>query len=245
MHSRYTKPNRHRNLLVPYVALALMAFSPCGLLRRAVADDLKEVPAADQNLSGPRALSRAFRQAARKAIPAVVTVYSYGQNMPPGAVAARGNDTENRPGPDAPERVGQRSDGMLITGIGSGVIVSPGGVVITNNHVIDGAQKVKVQFADDTEIEATNVHGDPDSDVATLTIERDEPFPCAEIGDSDALEIGDWVLAIGSPFQLEATVSAGIISAKNRTLKRIRRGRLIQTDAAINPGNSGRTADRP
>ena len=94
----------------------------------------------------------------------------------------------------------------------------------------------------DTEIPATEVRGDPDSDVATLRISREEGeegFASTELADSDAIEIGDWVLAIGSPFRLEATVSAGIISAKNRSLKRINRGRLIQTDAAINPGNSG------
>tara|TARA_R110002049_G_scaffold27321_2_gene94304 strand:- start:541724 stop:543079 length:1356 start_codon:yes stop_codon:yes gene_type:complete len=195
-----------------------------------------ETTASGQSLAGPRELSRAFRAAARKATPAVVTVYSYGQNLPDGQATS---ETGAQTGPTPPQRLGDDSDGLPITGIGSGVIVSPEGLVITNNHVIADARKVKVQFSDDTEIVATNVHGDPDSDVATLQIEREEPFPYAEIGDSDALEIGDWVLAIGSPFRLEATVSAGIISAKNRTLERINRGRLIQTDAAINPGNSG------
>ncbi|MGI9471448.1 MAG: S1C family serine protease, partial [Rubripirellula sp.] len=109
----------------------------------------------------------------------------------------------------------------------------------TNNHVIAGAKRVMVQMPDETEVEATAVRGDPDSDVATLRISREGGFEFGELGDSDILEIGDWVLAIGSPFRLEATVSAGIISAKDRALRRINRGRLIQTDAAINPGNSG------
>ncbi len=181
----------------------------------------------DQAQAGARALSREFRFAARKASPAVVTILSYGQNVDPS------DDSQEVP------NGGNVDPTKQLTGLGSGVIVSENGMVITNNHVIADAKRVVVQLYDETEIEATNVHGDPDSDIATLQITREEPFEYAEIGDSDGLEIGDWVLAIGSPFRLEATVSAGIISAKNRTLQRIRRGRLLQTDAAINPGNSG------
>ncbi len=184
--------------------------------------------------AGPRALSRAFRLAARRATPAVVTILSYGQTDPLRSLVARQQQGEDEPQEEVPE-----PDENQLTGLGSGVIVSPDGRVITNNHVIAGAKRVVVQLFDETEIPATDVQGDPDSDVATLRIEREGGFDSAEMGDSDALEIGDWVLAIGSPFRLEATVSAGIISAKNRTLRRINRGRLIQTDAAINPGNSG------
>ena len=189
-------------------------------------------------LVGPRALSRAFRNAARKATPATVTILSYGQvnvmaNQNPPATPAnplQGDDPpEERPEPDENQ----------LTGVGSGVIVSKEGMIITNNHVITGAKRVVVKLADETEVEATAVRGDVDSDVATLNISRDGGFPAVELGNSDLLEIGDWVLAIGSPFRLEATVSAGIISAKDRALRRISRGRLLQTDAAINPGNSG------
>jgi serine protease Do len=181
-----------------------------------------------------RALSRAFRMAARKATPSVVTILSYGQNI---AVPNRTNSQQQQAegNDDAPPE----PDDQELTGLGSGFIVSSDGMVITNNHVITGAKRVVVQLFDETQLVATDVRGDTDSDVATLRIEREEGFPGAELGDSDALEIGDWVLAIGSPFRLEATVSAGIISAKNRSLPRIKRGRLIQTDAAINPGNSG------
>ena len=157
----------------------------------------------------------------------MVTILSYGQNVDPS------DDSQEVP------NSGNVDPTKQLTGLGSGVIVSENGMVITNNHVIADAKRVVVQLYDETEIEATNVHGDPDSDIATLQITRQVPFEYAEIGDSDGLEIGDWVLAIGSPFRLEATVSAGIISAKDRELKRIRRGRLLQTDAAINPGNSG------
>ncbi len=189
-------------------------------------------------LVGPRALSRAFRNAARKATPATVTILSYGQvtvmaNQNPPAAPTNplqgGDEPDERPEPDENQ----------LTGVGSGVIVSKDGMIITNNHVITGAKRVVVKLADETEVEATAVRGDVDSDVATLNIKRKGGFPAVELGNSDALEIGDWVLAIGSPFRLEATVSAGIISAKDRALRRISRGRLLQTDAAINPGNSG------
>ncbi len=189
--------------------------------------------------AGPRAFSRAFRAAARKATPSVVTILSYGQETAgrrrenPGTTESDGGQNQRQDSkPAAP-------DENQLTGIGSGIIVADQGIVITNHHVTKDAKRVVVQLADETEYTATKVSGDAASDVATLRIERDEPFPIAEIGDSDQLEIGDWVLAIGSPFRLEATVSAGIISAKNRKLGRIERGRLIQTDAAINPGNSG------
>ncbi len=194
--------------------------------------------------AGPRALSKAFRVAARTASPSVVTVLSYGQEM--GAAATRTNNTgdhgQDKPGDDAGPNESAKTaapDEKQLTGLGSGVILTEDGIVITNNHVIAGAKRVVVQMADESEYTATKVYGDRASDVATLRIERDTPFPSATTGDSDELEIGDWVLAIGSPFRLEATVSAGIISAKNRKLGRIERARMIQTDAAINPGNSG------
>jgi len=190
----------------------------------------------------PRALSRAFRAAARRATPSVVTVLSYGQEDVLRSLRRRiteQNDADQQDNASEGDAEEQPPDENELTGLGSGVIISPDGIVITNHHVTKGAKRVVVKLADESEYEAARVHGDRASDVATLRIERDEPFPAAEIGDSDNLEIGDWVLAIGSPFRLEATVSAGIISAKNRKLRSIERGRLIQTDAAINPGNSG------
>ena len=205
-----------------------------------------EVPLSVAEQVGPRALSRAFRFAARKSTPSVVTILSYGQSK---AVATQPSASSPKPNAPSDRKPKKKTvpDKNRLTGLGSGVIVSKDGMVITNNHVIAGAKRVVVQLADETEIEATDVFGDPDSDVATLRITMDpndemmqgvEIIP-AELADSDQIEIGDWVLAIGSPFKLEATVSAGIISAKNRELVRIKRGQLIQTDAAINPGNSG------
>jgi serine protease Do len=201
-----------------------------GLPNCAADDPAGQSVQADQTRIHARALSTAFRLAARKATPSVVTVYTYGQDA---------NLPTDAPNPGPREGDPAQSPENRLTGLGSGVIVSDSGMVITNNHVITGAKRVVIHLPDDTQYEANRVVGDPDSDIAMLQVESDEPLPGAEIGDSDALEIGDWVLAIGSPFRLEATVSAGIISAKHRQLERIRRGRLLQTDAAINPGNSG------
>lgn len=181
----------------------------------------------DDLLVGPRALSRAFREAARRATPSVVTIVTYGQQQ---------NQEGENPQDVDPNTGNER---LPATGLGSGVIIDAAGVVLTNNHVVRDATRVIVKLQDGTELQGSSIVGDPDSDLATLKVESRFPLTAAAIGDSEALEIGDWVLAIGSPFQLEATVSAGIISAKERTLPGIRRAELLQTDAVINPGNSG------
>lgn len=123
---------------------------------------------------------------------------------------------------------------------GSGVIIDDSGVILTNSHVVNGAEEVVVKLTDGREFIATEVKTDPRSDVAVVKIEADDLVPAA-IGDSDEVQVGDWVMAIGSPFGLDTTVTAGIISAKGRTPGITQSGRedFLQTDAAINPGNSG------
>jgi serine protease Do len=123
--------------------------------------------------------------------------------------------------------------------VGSGVVMESQGVILTNTHVVANADEVLVRLADGNEMPAKSILTDPLGDVAVLRVTPDSPLPTAKLGDSEALEVGEWVIAIGSPFELETTVSAGIISGKGRGIERIKRGRLIQTDAAINPGNSG------
>jgi len=200
--------------------------------------------------AGPRALSRAFRLAAAKATGSVVTVFAYGQESEPGAdknpvgsqdipTDPNGTDDDDSGSPTPPPRTGASGQNLVVSGLGSGVIFSSDGMIVTNNHVVAGAQRVVIQLYDQSELEVQRVSGDADSDIAVLKVDPLEPLKAATLGDSETLEIGDWVLAIGSPFNLETTVSAGIISAKNRSIRRIRRGRLLQTDAAINPGNSG------
>ncbi|MCB2021300.1 MAG: trypsin-like peptidase domain-containing protein [Burkholderiaceae bacterium] len=124
-------------------------------------------------------------------------------------------------------------------GLGSGVIVSPEGYLLTNNHVIDGADDIEVQLADGREGRARVIGTDPDTDLAVLKIELDR-LPVVSFGDTDALQVGDVVLAIGNPFGVGQTVTSGIVSALGRNRLGINTyENFIQTDAAINPGNSG------
>jgi Do/DeqQ family serine protease len=129
---------------------------------------------------------------------------------------------------------------QIARSLGSGVLVDPSGLVVTNNHVIEGMTDVKIALADQREFEAEIVLRDQRTDLAVLRLRGHGPFPYVELGDSDALEVGDLVLAIGNPFGVGQTVTQGIISALARTQVGISDyGFFIQTDAAINPGNSG------
>ena len=123
--------------------------------------------------------------------------------------------------------------------LGSGFIISDDGIVITNNHVIQGAEDVFVRVNGDQEFKAKILGADPGMDLAVLKIESDEKFVPVKFGDSDESRIGDWVIAIGNPFGLGGTVTAGIISARNRSIGLSRYEDFIQTDASINQGNSG------
>lgn len=125
-------------------------------------------------------------------------------------------------------------------GFGSGVIISKDGYIVTNNHVIEGADEISVKLNDNREFKGRIIGTDPGTDLALIKIEGDE-FPTLPVGDSDALKVGEWVLAVGNPFNLTSTVTAGIVSAKARTLGVYNGGieSFIQTDAAINRGNSG------
>ena len=127
-------------------------------------------------------------------------------------------------------------------GYGSGVIISKDGYIITNNHVVAGASEVSVTLNDNREFIATVIGADPQTDIALIKIESEEDFKYVSFGNSDNLEVGEWVLAVGNPFNLTSTVTAGIVSAKNRS-NIIGEGQslqsFIQVDAAVNPGNSG------
>ena len=126
-------------------------------------------------------------------------------------------------------------------GSGSGVIISSDGYIVTNYHVIENAQKISITTNNNQNYEADIVGYDEQNDIALLKIESENSFPFATFGDSDASMIGEWVLAVGNPFNLTSTVTAGIISAKSRSLDPTGRTTqsYIQTDAAVNPGNSG------
>ena len=137
------------------------------------------------------------------------------------------------PGPDGfedrmPERKGQ----------GSGFIISPDGLILTNHHVVDGADEIKIHLTDDREFNAKVIGSDAKTDVAVIKI-GGKDLPCVKLGNSKDVKVGEWVAAIGAPFGLENTVTSGIVSAKSRNLPSDQFVPFIQTDAAVNPGNSG------
>ncbi len=182
-----------------------------------------------------KALSRAFRSAANSITPAVVTVISEVEEKGANEISAEDFPFDLPPDLHLPEgfRLPESRN------VGSGVLIDESGIVLTNDHVIQGADQVWIRFSDGRELEARNIKSDPNSDLAIVHVSSKSSLKAARLGDSDRLSIGDWVIAVGSPFEYEATVSAGIISGKGRGVAPIRRGKMLQTDAAINPGNSG------
>jgi serine protease Do len=123
--------------------------------------------------------------------------------------------------------------------LGSGFIIDPAGYIVTNNHVIDDAKEITVTLSDETKLTAKIVGRDPKTDLVLLKVEPKTPLPYVPFGDSDAMRVGDWVIAIGNPFGLGNTVTAGIISARSRNINAGPFDDFLQTDAAINQGNSG------
>ncbi|MFN3935815.1 DegQ family serine endoprotease [Parvibaculum sp.] len=133
----------------------------------------------------------------------------------------------------------RRGGPQRVQSLGSGFVIDPSGVVVTNNHVIEGADRIEVTFTDGTTLPAVIAGTDPKTDLAVLRVESDKPLPHVDLGDSGSLRVGDWVIAIGNPFGLGGTVTAGIVSALNRDIHAGNYDDFIQTDAAINRGNSG------
>jgi serine protease Do len=136
-----------------------------------------------------------------------------------------------KPSQPAPERRTQS--------LGSGFVIDPSGIIVTNNHVIEGADEITVTLQDNTSLKATLIGRDERVDIALLRVKSDKPLPAVAFGDSDASRVGDWVLAIGNPFGLGGSVTAGIVSARGRDIRQGPYDDFIQTDAAINKGNSG------
>ncbi|MEM1258038.1 MAG: trypsin-like peptidase domain-containing protein [Bacteroidota bacterium] len=165
-----------------------------------------------------------FTVAAEKTVHAVVHV----KNM----TISRGN-------PIAEFFYGSEASQRPQIGTGSGVIISPDGYIVTNNHVIAKARALEVTLNNNSSYEAEVIGADPTSDIALLKIDVERPLPYLAFGDSDNAKIGEWVLAVGNPFNLTSTVTAGIVSAKARSISVNRNQSFIQTDAAVNPGNSG------
>lgn len=190
-------------------------------------------------------ISDAFRQVSRQTLPAVVSIKTTGKVVKRTSVSRSPFDSDPflRQFFNDPRMRGFREDDgerefRSPSGQGSGFIIGSDGVVLTNAHVVDDAEEVVVRLADGREFKAVDVKADARADVAVLRIDVGEKLPALPLGNDEQMEIGDWVLAFGSPFGMHRSVTQGIISAKGRGLDGDGK-EFIQTDAAINPGNSG------
>src|SRR5881275_1618861 len=203
------------------------------------------------SVPAPKELSNQFSQVSKQLEPSVVNINTEStiktQRRRRGPAGPEGGDEQNPfddffdrffgcPGGGNPGSIRERS-------LGSGVLVDPKGYIVTNRHVVEKADRIRVKLQDDPPgvlHDAKVIGTDQETDLAVIRIESSKPFPVAKLGNSDGMQVGDWVLAVGSPFGLQETVTAGIVSAKGRNIVPNRQFQsFIQTDAAINPGNSG------
>ncbi len=203
-------------------------------------------------IKSPQDLSSVFRTVSESSLPAIVAIET---KIKPKVLEANSDNEDdqadpfqNSPFKDDPifrEFFGRRGGPFRYQtpgqqGAGSGFVIDSSGVIVTNAHVVAGADEVIVKFSDGTEIKAESWVGDSVTDVAIVKLKADKPLATVSFGNSDAMQVGDWVLALGNPFDIGTTVTAGIISATDRKGLDINgREHFLQTDAAINPGNSG------
>lgn len=189
-----------------------------------------------------RGLSKAFRSAARRLAPSVVTINTVARGEARAPIGAIAPDMLP-PGMRLPGMGAPRGPSPAMRGTGTGAVISRDGHIVTANHVVEGADEIEIVFHDGRTAKATVVGLDPGTDLAVLRTDAAnlaKDLEPAKFGESDSLDIGDWVVAIGAPFGLEQTVTAGIVSAKGRSDVGLATfENYIQTDAAINPGNSG------
>ncbi|MDF1526515.1 MAG: trypsin-like peptidase domain-containing protein [bacterium] len=222
------------------VATAAAIFFLAGFACLAVADSV------DSELFALKSTGRAFVRISRDVTPSVVNIRTFRRS------------SSRRFGPSdrffgemfepfreffgqdfGREYFGPSDEKMLQVGLGSGVIVKKEGIILTNNHVIEGAEEIRVTLSDRAEVSATVIGSDPRTDIAVLKLPEGN-YPVATMGDSDNIEVGEWAIAIGNPFGLGQSVTVGIVSAKGRAdVGLADLEDFIQTDAAINPGNSG------
>lgn len=190
-------------------------------------------------------LSTVFRGVADKALPCVVTIETRQKARKINIGEGGGSDPLERLFEADPRfreffrQMPRQRQSPERTGMGSGFIVESSGIIVTNNHVVAGADEIIVRLHDGREFKGSDVRTDPRTDLAILRIDAGEPLQALRFGDSDGTAVGDWVVAVGNPFGHELTVTSGIISAKGRGPGIAEREDFLQTDAAINPGNSG------
>ncbi len=191
-------------------------------------------------LLAPSAMARpapdGFSELAERLLPAVVNISTSQKVERP--------DIQNQPQvppgyEDMFKDYYENDNASQMTSLGSGFVIDPSGIIVTNNHVIEGADEITVNFPDGLSLKAEIVGKDEKTDLAALRVKSDKPLASVPFGDSNVLKVGDWVMAIGNPFGLGGTVTAGIVSARNRDIEAGAYDAFIQTDAAINHGNSG------
>jgi serine protease Do len=228
-------------LFVAFVIVALVAGLGYGASRVIKGSDLVASKSADAPIMVPGN----FAELAEKVRDGVVNIQTVKTIKGGGSVFrhffgnpfGRQNPFEDFLGPDSGGD--DPSDNFQQKSLGSGFVVDREGYIITNNHVVENADEIKVKLSNGKEFDAKVVGRDPKTDIALIRINGSSDLQPLKMGDSDALKVGNWVVAIGSPFGLEQTVTAGIISAKGRTIGAGPYDNFIQTDASINPGNSG------
>jgi serine protease Do len=220
----------------------------------------KSADATQLTIPAPQQLSTAFSQISKQLEPSVVNINTEStiknphrrRSIRPEPDQDQGNGDEDSPFQDFFDKFfggpggqgGPEAGNIRQRSLGSGVIVDSKGYIVTNRHVVEKADRIRVKLQDENPAspghDAKVIGMDQETDLAVIKIDLDRPLPAAKLGNSDGMEVGDWVLAIGSPFGLQETVTAGIVSAKGRNIVPNRQFQsFIQTDAAINPGNSG------
>ncbi len=216
--------------------------------------DGQQSDATPLSMPSPQQMSNAFSQIAKQLEPSVVNINTESTIKNVRKRRGGGDDDDSGGmddffnhffgGPGGQAGPGGQGDGSIRErSLGSGVIVDPKGFIVTNRHVIEKADRIRVRFEDDppgVQHDAKVIGSDQETDLAVIKVDIDRSLPAAKMGNSDSMQVGDWVLAVGSPFGLSETVTAGIVSAKGRDIVPNRQFQtFIQTDAAINPGNSG------
>ena len=237
--------DRFPSLTLPLAIGTAVLAATLPLLQPALAQDTTPLAAP---LASPASARRSFvADAVRRSGPAVVTIDTERTVVVPGSQAPQGfpfmdpllRQFFGLPPGSAPQPPSQRTE----RGQGSGVLYDPSGLLLTNAHVVEGSSTVMVGLSDGRRVEGKVVGSDPVTDLAVVRLAGAGPWPVAPLGNSDSLQVGEWVIAVGNPFGLDQTVTLGIISNLNRNAAKLgitdKRLELIQTDAAINPGNSG------
>jgi len=243
------KANRPAYTLTILVTLTVVILIGTVISKGVKGQERKSSDATPLTIPSPQKLSNEFSQISKQLEPTVVNINTESTIKNPHRRRGGGNPdqpNDQNPFDDFFDKFfgGQQGNGPIREhSLGSGVIVDAKGYIVTNRHVVEKADRVRVKLMDDPPgvlHDAKVIGSDQETDLAVIKIESEKPLPFAKLGNSESMEVGDWVLAVGSPFGLSETVTAGIVSAKGRNIVPNRQFQsFIQTDAAINPGNSG------